>query len=119
MRARLPALLPPFGAALLCVAWRRQPSVCGAGAHGGGPVRGPKRFSVEAEVSLAAALLAILFERRHARDARLTRGHVPVLSAELLLAAAASFAPWPASYALPAPDGPGACGGRRRQFAAL
>ncbi|MEO3691493.1 DUF4149 domain-containing protein [Roseateles paludis] len=92
MRPKLHALLAAlWGGFLLCVALAAAPSAFAvlertvAGLYVG------RLFSVEAEVSLAAALLAILFERRHARDALDAGQPVPALSAELLLPAAALF----------------------------
>jgi Domain of unknown function (DUF4149) len=92
MRQRLHALLAAlWGGFLLCVALVAAPTAFAvlermvAGTYVG------RLFSVEAEVSLGLALLMILFERRHVRDAMEAGQAVRALSAELLLPAAALF----------------------------
>lgn len=95
MFARLQALLAAlWGGFLLCVAFAAAPSAFAvleraqAGAFVG------RLFSVEAQVSLAAALILMLLERRIARDAveaGAAGAASNALSARLLLPAAALF----------------------------
>jgi len=92
MFARLQALLAAlWGGFLLCVAFAAAPSAFAvleraqAGAFVG------RLFSVEAQVSLAAALILMLLERRIARDAVEAGAASNAFSALLLLPAAALF----------------------------
>ncbi|PTT78728.1 DUF4149 domain-containing protein [Pelomonas sp. HMWF004] len=89
MFARLQALLAAlWGGFLLCVAFAAAPSAfvvlerAQAGAFVG------RLFALDARVSLAAALILMLIERRLARDAE---GSRPVFTAQLLLPAVALF----------------------------
>lgn len=92
MFVRLQALLAAlWGGFLLCVALAAAPSAFAvleraqAGAFVG------RLFSVEAQVSLAVALILMLLERRIARDAVEAGAASNVLSARLLLPAVALF----------------------------
>jgi hypothetical protein len=89
MFARLQALLAAlWGGLLLCVAFVSAPSAFAVlGRHDAGLFVG-RMFAIEAQVSLAVALILMLLERRIARDA--AEG-ADVVSLKLLLPAVALF----------------------------
>ncbi|HEU6454453.1 MAG TPA: DUF4149 domain-containing protein [Roseateles sp.] len=92
MFTRLQALLAAlWGGFLLCVAFAAAPSAFAVLERANAGLFVGRLFSVEAQVSLAAALILMLLERRVARDA--VEAGVPshVFSAELLLPAVALF----------------------------
>lgn len=92
MLTRLQALLAAlWGGFLLCVALAAAPSAFAVLERAVAGLYVGRLFQVDAQVSLGAALLLILFERRHARDAVEAGQAAAALSAELLLAAGALF----------------------------
>lgn len=89
MFTRLQALLAAlWGGFLLCVAFVAAPSAFAVLERAQAGLVVARLFAVEAQVSLAAALLLMLIERRLARDAEGARA---VFSAEVLLPALALF----------------------------
>lgn len=92
MFARLQALLAAlWGGFLLCVAFAAAPSAFAVLELANAGLFVGRLFSVEAQVSLAAALILMLLERRVARDAVEVGAPSHVFSAELLLPAVALF----------------------------
>ncbi|MGQ3001558.1 MAG: DUF4149 domain-containing protein [Hydrogenophaga sp.] len=92
MLARFQALLAAlWGGFLLCIALAAAPAAFAVlePAHAGLLVG--RLFSIEAQVSLAAALVSMLLERRRARDAAEAGASVDIFSAEVLLPAVAMF----------------------------
>jgi hypothetical protein len=89
MFARLQALLAAlWGGFLLCIAFVATPSAFAVLERAQAGALVARLFSIEAQVSLAAALVLMLIERRLARD---LEGARPVFSAALLLPAVALF----------------------------
>lgn len=92
MFARLQALLAAlWGGFLLCVAFAAAPSAFAVLERANAGLFVGRLFAVEAQVSLAAALILMLLERRIARDAAEAGADSDVFSAKLLLPAAALF----------------------------
>lgn len=92
MFVRLQALLAAlWGGFLLCVAFVAAPSAFAVLERANAGLFVGRLFSVEAQVSLAAALILMLLERRIARDAAESGGSSDVFSARLLLPAVALF----------------------------
>ncbi|HEY9107645.1 MAG TPA: DUF4149 domain-containing protein [Roseateles sp.] len=92
MFVRLQALLAAlWGGFLLCVAFAAAPSAFAVLERANAGLFVGRLFSVEAQVSLAAALILMLLERRIARDAAEAGGSSDVFSARLLLPAVALF----------------------------
>jgi len=92
MFARLQTLLAAlWGGFLLCVAFAAAPSAFAVLERAQAGLFVGRLFAVEAQVSLAAALILILLERRLARDAAEAGAAGPVFSAALLLPAVALF----------------------------
>jgi len=92
MFTRLQALLAAlWGGFLLCVAFAAAPSAFAVLERAQAGLLVGRLFSVEAQVSLAAALILMLLERRLARDAVEAGGASNVFSMELLLPAVALF----------------------------
>lgn len=92
MFARLQALLAAlWGGFLLCVAFAAAPSAFAVLERANAGLFVGRLFSVDAQVSLAAALVLMLLERRVARDAVEAGAPSHVFSAELLLPAVALF----------------------------
>jgi hypothetical protein len=89
---RLQALLAAlWGGFLLCVAFGAAPSAFAVLERAQAGVLVARLFSIEAQVSLAAALILMLLERRCARDAAEAGAAGSVFSAVLLLPAVAMF----------------------------
>ena len=87
--ARLQTLLAAlWGGFLLCIALVAAPSAFAVLERAQAAALVARLFAVEAQVSLAAALILMLIERRLASDAQGTR---PVFSVALLLPAVALF----------------------------
>ena len=93
MFARLQALLAAlWGGFLLCVAFGAAPSAFAVLERVQAGALVARLFGIEAQVSLAAALILMLLERRRARDAAEAGAAAgSVFSAELLLPAVALF----------------------------
>jgi nitrate reductase gamma subunit len=93
MFGRLQALLAAlWGGFLLCVAFAAAPSAFAVLAASDAGLFVGRLFAVEAQVSLVAAVILMLLERRLARDASEAAGTtVDVFSARLLLPAVALF----------------------------
>ena len=75
-----------WGGLLLCVAGLVMPSAFAVLERSQAILLAGRMFSVEAQISLAAALILMMMERRHARD-----GQGRAASAEFLLPAGAMF----------------------------
>ena len=75
-----------WGGLLLCVAGLVMPSAFAVLERAQAILLAGRMFSLEAQISLAAALLLMMMERRHARD-----GQGRAASAEFLLPAGAMF----------------------------
>ena len=89
MFARLQALLAAlWGGFLLCIAFVATPSAFAVLERTQAGALVARLFAIEAQVSLAVALVLMLIERRLARD---SEGARPVFSAALLLPAIALF----------------------------
>ncbi len=92
MFARLQTLLAAlWGGFLLCVAFAAAPSAFAVLERAQAGVLVGRVFSIEAQVSLAAALILMLLERRLARDAAEAGAASNIFSMELLLPAIALF----------------------------
>ena len=92
MFARLQALLAAlWGGFLLCVAFAAAPSAFAVLERANAGLFVARLFAVEAQVSLAAALVLMLLERRLARDAAEAGAPGAVFSSRLLLPAVALF----------------------------
>lgn len=92
MFARLQALMAAlWGGFLLCVAFAAAPSAFAVLERANAGLFVGRLFAVEAQVSLAAALILMLLERRIARDAAEAGAVGDVFSARLLLPAVALF----------------------------
>lgn len=92
MFARLQALVAAlWGGFLLCVAFAAAPSAFAVLERANAGLFVGRLFSVEAQLSLAAALVLMLLERRQARDAVDAGAVSSVFSAKLLLPAVALF----------------------------
>lgn len=92
MLARLQALLAAlWGGFLLCIAFAATPSAFAVLERALAGAYVARVFAIEAQVSLAAALVLMLIERRIARDATEAGAVSNVFSAPLLLPAAALF----------------------------
>jgi hypothetical protein len=92
MFAQLQALLAAlWGGFLLCVAFAAAPSAFAVLERANAGLFVGRLFAVEAQVSLAAALILMLLERRIARDAAEAGAASDVFSAKLLLPAVALF----------------------------
>lgn len=92
MFVRLQALLAAlWGGFLLCVAFAAAPSAFAVLERAQAGAYVARVFSVEAQISLALALVLMLIERRIARDAGEAGGASDVFSAKLLLPAVALF----------------------------
>jgi hypothetical protein len=92
MFARLQALLAAlWGGFLLCVAFAAAPSAFAVLDRTQAGLLVGRLFSTEAQVSLAAALVLMLLERRRARDAVEAGAASNIFSTELLLPAIALF----------------------------
>lgn len=92
MLARLQTLLAAlWGGFLLCVAFAAAPSAFAVLERAQAALLVGRVFSVEAQVSLAAALILMLLERRRARDAVEAGAASNIFSMELLLPAVALF----------------------------
>ncbi len=92
MFVRLQALLAAlWGGFLLCVAFAAAPSAFAVLERANAGLFVARLFSVDAQVSLAAALILMLLERRIARDAAEAGAASHVFSAKLLLPAVALF----------------------------
>jgi hypothetical protein len=92
MLARLQALLAALWCGfLLCVAFAAAPSAFAVLERAQAGLFVGRLFSVEAQVSLAAALILIVLERRLASDATEAGASGHVFSAALLLPAVALF----------------------------
>ncbi|KQW50757.1 MULTISPECIES: DUF4149 domain-containing protein [unclassified Roseateles] len=92
MFARLQALLAAlWGGFLLCVAFAAAPSAFAVLERAQAGMLVGRVFGVEAQVSLAAALILMLLERRRARDAAEAGAPANIFSAEVLLPALALF----------------------------
>ena len=92
MFARVQALLAAlWGGFLLCVAFAAAPSAFAVLERAQAGLLVGRVFSIEAQVSLAAALILMLLERRRARDAVEAGAVSNVFSMELLLPAVALF----------------------------
>jgi len=92
MFARLQALLAAlWGGFLLCVAFAAAPSAFAVLERANAGLFVGRLFAVDAQVSLAAALILMLMERRVARDAAEAGATSNVFSAKLLLPAVALF----------------------------
>ncbi len=92
MFARLQALLAAlWGGFLLCVAFAAAPSAFAVLERTNAGLFVGRLFSVEAQVSMTAALILMLLERRVARDAVEAGAPSHVFSAALLLPAVALF----------------------------
>ena len=92
MIARLQSLLAAlWGGLLLCVAFVAAPSAFAVLDRANAGLFVGRMFAVEAQISLAAALILILLERRVARDAADAGAPGDVFSAKLMLPAVALF----------------------------
>ncbi|WP_457426143.1 DUF4149 domain-containing protein [Roseateles sp. P5_E7] len=92
MFARVQALLAAlWGGFLLCVAFAAAPSAFAVLERAQAGLLVGRLFSIEARVSLAAALILMLLERRVARDAFEAGATSNMFSTELLLPAVALF----------------------------
>jgi len=92
MLARLQALLAAlWGGFLLCVAFAATPSAFAVLERAQAGAYVARVFAIEAQVSLALALVLMLLERRVARDAVEAGADSHVFSAKLLLPAVALF----------------------------
>jgi len=92
MFVRLQALLAAlWGGFLLCVAFAAAPSAFAVLERAQAGLLVGRVFSIEAQVSLAAALILMLLERRVTRDAVEAGVASSAFSAELLLPAVALF----------------------------
>jgi len=92
MFSRVQALLAAlWGGFLLCVAFAAAPSAFAVLDRANAGLFVGRLFSFEAKVSLAAALILMLLERRVARDALEAGATSNVFSAQLLLPAIALF----------------------------
>lgn len=101
MFVRLQALLAAlWGGFLLCVAFAAAPSAFAVLERANAGLFVGRLFAVEAQVSLAAALILMLLERRIARDAVEAGAASDVFSAKLLLPAIALFCTIAGHYGL-------------------
>lgn len=92
MFSRIQSLLAAlWGGFLLCVAFGAAPSAFAVLERAQAGVLVGRLFSIEARVSLVAALVLMLLERRLTRDAVEAGGTRPQFSAALLLPAVALF----------------------------
>jgi hypothetical protein len=92
MFVRLQALLAAlWGGFLLCVAFAAAPSAFAVLDRANAGLFVGRLFAVEAQVSLAAALVLMMLERRIARDAEEAGVESNAFSAQLLLPAVALF----------------------------
>lgn len=120
MFARLQALLAAlWGGFLLCVAFAAAPSAFAVLERAQAGVLVGRLFSVEAQVSLAAALVLMLLERRVARDAIEAGAASNAFSAKLLLPAVALFCTIAGYYGLQPMMADARAGHGAASFAAL
>jgi len=120
MFARLQALLAAlWGGFLLCIAFVAAPSAFAVLERAQAGAYVARVFSIEAQVSLAVALVLMLIERRIARDAVEAGAASNVFSARLLLPAIALFCTIAGYYGLQPMMADAKAGHGAASFAAL
>ena len=120
MLSRLQSLLAAlWGGFLLCVAFAAAPGAFAVLERAAAGRMVARLFGVEAQVSLAVALVLMLLERRLARDAAEAGRAGPVFSAEVLLPAVALFCTVAGYYGLQPLMADARAGAAGASFAAL